>query len=270
VRRLCLAWALLTACSDAREVAPPARDVPAALACVARHYGGTPRLVDDRWQLDLAGRRLLFDDGEVKSHEAWLARPDLEDTFRYRYPRGPDLRPADGDFDPGRSRHAGLLAATYGESEDEVRSALVPVDFLGHRIRVHEKVADRFRAVAGRLEPLRDRPDVGPYVRELGGTFHWRTIANTERLSPHAFGIAIDLNPARSAYFEWTPTWSGTYPMEIVEAFEKEGFIWGGRWAHFDTMHFEYRPELLDPSCYEGDRTQLDAGPGDDEGGGPP
>ena len=124
--------------------------------------------------------------------------------------------------------------------------------------------------MAGRLEPLRDRPDVGPYVRELGGTFHWRTIANTERLSPHAFGIAIDLNPARSAYFEWTPTWSGTYPMEIVEAFEKEGFIWGGRWAHFDTMHFEYRPELLDPSCYEGDRTQLDAGPGDDEGGGPP
>ncbi|WP_265937085.1 M15 family metallopeptidase [Aliarcobacter butzleri] len=27
--------------------------------------------------------------------------------------------------------------------------------------------------------------------------------------------------------------------------FEKYGFIWGGRWYHFDTMHFEYRPELL-------------------------
>jgi len=27
-------------------------------------------------------------------------------------------------------------------------------------------------------------------------------------------------------------------------------FIWGGRWYHFDTMHFEYRPELLDASCY--------------------
>jgi hypothetical protein len=21
--------------------------------------------------------------------------------------------------------------------------------------------------------------------------------------------------------------------------------IWGGKWGHFDTMHFEYRPELL-------------------------
>jgi len=27
--------------------------------------------------------------------------------------------------------------------------------------------------------------------------------------------------------------------------FERHGFIWGGRWWHYDTMHFEYRPELL-------------------------
>ena len=27
--------------------------------------------------------------------------------------------------------------------------------------------------------------------------------------------------------------------------FEKHGFIWGGRWYHYDTMHFEYRPELV-------------------------
>ena len=27
--------------------------------------------------------------------------------------------------------------------------------------------------------------------------------------------------------------------------FETHGFIWGGKWYHYDTMHFEYRPELL-------------------------
>ena len=27
--------------------------------------------------------------------------------------------------------------------------------------------------------------------------------------------------------------------------FEKHGFIWGGRWYHYDTMHFEYRPEMI-------------------------
>jgi hypothetical protein len=34
-------------------------------------------------------------------------------------------------------------------------------------------------------------------------------------------------------------------PLEIVRIFEKHGFIWGGAWYHYDTMHFEYRPELL-------------------------
>ena len=31
----------------------------------------------------------------------------------------------------------------------------------------------------------------------------------------------------------------------IVDVFERNGFIWGGKWYHYDTMHFEYRPELL-------------------------
>ena len=34
-------------------------------------------------------------------------------------------------------------------------------------------------------------------------------------------------------------------PWEIVEVFEKHGFVWGGKWYHYDTMHFEYRPEII-------------------------
>jgi hypothetical protein len=30
-----------------------------------------------------------------------------------------------------------------------------------------------------------------------------------------------------------------------LETFERRGFIWGGKWWHFDTMHFEYRPEII-------------------------
>jgi hypothetical protein len=33
--------------------------------------------------------------------------------------------------------------------------------------------------------------------------------------------------------------------MEVIKIFEEYGFIWGGNWALIDTMHFEYRPELL-------------------------
>jgi hypothetical protein len=34
-------------------------------------------------------------------------------------------------------------------------------------------------------------------------------------------------------------------PLPFVRAFEQEGFIWGGKWFFFDTIHFEYRPEIL-------------------------
>jgi hypothetical protein len=33
-------------------------------------------------------------------------------------------------------------------------------------------------------------------------------------------------------------------PGAVIRAFENEGFIWGGKWHLYDTMHFEYRPEL--------------------------
>jgi hypothetical protein len=68
----------------------------------------------------------------------------------------------------------------------------------------------------------------------------------------HSFGIAIDIDADHSDYWRWNrPGRDGTYPYrnrvprEVVDIFEKHGFIWGGAWYHYDTMHFEYRPELL-------------------------
>jgi hypothetical protein len=63
----------------------------------------------------------------------------------------------------------------------------------------------------------------------------------------HAWGAAIDINPAYSNYWRWSVAsgYVNRIPPELVAVFERHGFIWGGRWAHFDTMHFEYRPELL-------------------------
>jgi peptidoglycan LD-endopeptidase CwlK len=70
-------------------------------------------------------------------------------------------------------------------------------------------------------------------------------------LSNHSFATAIDLNVDKAAYWRWqSPTQLETFsrknwPSEIIEAFERHGFIWGGKWWHFDTMHFEYRPEII-------------------------
>ena len=69
----------------------------------------------------------------------------------------------------------------------------------------------------------------------------------------HAFGAAIDLNVA--GYWLWQKrrdaaqiAYRNRIPQEIVDIFERHGFIWGGKWYHYDTMHFEYRPEMIAPA----------------------
>ena len=68
----------------------------------------------------------------------------------------------------------------------------------------------------------------------------------------YGFGIAIDIAAAHSHYWLRAKPGAGghiTYkneiPQEIVRTFEAHGFIRGGKWYHYDTMHFEYQPELI-------------------------
>ena len=35
------------------------------------------------------------------------------------------------------------------------------------------------------------------------------------------------------------------YGLVELPSEERHGFIWGGKWYHYDTLHFEYRPGLL-------------------------
>ncbi len=66
----------------------------------------------------------------------------------------------------------------------------------------------------------------------------------------HAYGAAIDLNTAVGPYWRWAGMSARVrarhrVPQEVIEIFERHGFIWGGKWLHVDTPHFEYRPELI-------------------------
>ncbi len=112
-------------------------------------------------------------------------------------------------------------------------------------------VSEKLSAVSAELDQLPARFD--RYLYPIAGTYNCRVVAGTDALSAHAFGIAIDLNPKHTHYWRWADAapnggaiaYRNTIPLEIVSIFEKHGFIWGGRWYHYDTMHFEYRPELL-------------------------
>jgi hypothetical protein len=232
----------------------PAGDAPPrALACLSKWYPVEPVKVDGAWHARVGGATYPWDDGKAKSFEEKLVSPDLEDTFSIPYTPGPITPVTRENEDPGRIRFDPLFHATYGGSEAKVD--VVVITFLGQKLKVHRKAAPAFERVAKRLAEVQAKdPSLAPYLTKLGGTFNWRKIANTNRQSAHSYGVSIDLNTARSHYWEWAKPkepvrWANRIPQVIVDAFEAEGFIWGGRWYHYDTMHFEYRPELLDPAC---------------------
>ncbi|MCS6915820.1 MAG: M15 family metallopeptidase [Myxococcales bacterium] len=229
--------------------------IPAPLRCLQRYYGLAFELVDGRPFVVLPdGTRLPYDDGRVKSFEERLNAPDVEDMFSIPYRRGPVRPVTTPDEDPGRIRLEPMFAAIYGKTPAEVD--LVPVRLVGQLLRVHRKAAPAFRRVDERLKRLlAERPALRPFLTGLGGTFSWRKIAGTGRQSAHSYGVSLDINVRRAHYWRWQRPpkplrWQNQVPQEIVDVFEAEGFIWGGRWYHYDTMHFEYRPELLDPTCY--------------------
>jgi hypothetical protein len=89
-------------------------------------------------------------------------------------------------------------------------------------------------------------PSLRRFFAHPGGTFVWRPIAGTDRQSAHSYGVALDLDPTLGDYWRNSspPRWRNRVPQALVDAFEAEGFAWGGRWFHYDTMHFEWRPEL--------------------------
>lgn len=195
------------------------------------------------------GQRMTIDDGKAKSAEQLLAAPDIEDMFAYAYPSGmPNGAPAD---DPGRIRNEAFFKKMYGDcSKGGVSANLVSVPWLPQHKGGSLKIT-RINGVDQKLRLISQELDALPAetVKALvpsAGTYNCRAIAGTSNPSAHGYGIAIDLNSAYGNYWRWGKGgYQNRIPAEVVAIFEKHGFIWGGKWAHFDTFHFEYRPELL-------------------------
>ena len=218
-----------------------AQEPPAGLACLARWYPVTAHFQDGQWSAVTA----------AGVHIPWQAgTPSLADMFTPPYATGPIVAVTQEGHDPGRTRVEALFDATYGATTRGV--ATTRVSLASNPVTVHRSVAPPLERVDRRLTALVGKdPSLAPFLTALGGGFNWRPVAGTQQKSPHSWGIAVDLNVERSHYWRWQKGgWKNRFPQAIVDAFEAEGFIWGGRWVHFDTMHFEYRPELLDPSCH--------------------
>jgi hypothetical protein len=220
----------------------------------------------------VSGDALVWRDGSLLplrvgrapvTHDEILAATGIADMFAWPYPAGAPLSAPTALADPGRARHKAFFDKMYGACErGAVERHLVEVAWLPGKSNQRLRVT-RINGVAGRLEAVSRELDRLPsrfdrYLLPAAGGYHCRPIAGTDRPSPHGYGIAIDIAVAGAHYWRWdraragsSSAWRNAIPAEIVEAFERQGFIWGGRWHHYDTMHFEYRPELIAPARRE-------------------
>lgn len=191
----------------------------------------------------------------AKTHQELLNSNDLVDIFVYKYPKGKvDSLPK--NYDPGRIRSEELLKTMYGSTAKEVEKHLVTIvwcpKLLNQRVRV-----TTVNGVDKQLQKVSDELDQHPQLKDYltsSGGYNWRRISGTDRLSSHSFGTAIDIAVKYANYWQWDCKskledvdlkYKNKIPQLIVDIFEKHGFVWGGKWYHYDTMHFEYRPELL-------------------------
>lgn len=115
---------------------------------------------------------------------------------------------------------------------DTIQTADVPI--LG-RVQCHRGVLSQIEGALGELADrgLGDLVDPGDY----GGCYSPRFIRHDpgSGISHHAWGIAIDLNVSGNL-FGVRPTMD----PRVVEAFERWGLTWGGRWLIPDGNHFEF------------------------------
>lgn len=239
-----------------RYGAPPA-DLALHLQRLKDAYPDTVAGFDERVLRLADGSELPLSDGRTdKSFDELLNSPDIDDMFAFAYPAGEAPSPPPREFDPGRIRVEALFRALYGDCKGGTPPKLRKVAWVkgGGSVQfATAQGADRaLEAVVAELNAL--PASFTKFLVPSAGTYNCRAIASTARMSMHAYGAAIDINTRHSTYWQWVKPgpdgayqWSNKIPVEIVDIFERHGFIWGGRWYHFDTMHFEYRPEILAP-----------------------
>jgi len=145
----------------------------------------------------------------------------------------------------------------------ETEKNLERITFLGKQARIHKLIQNKTAVVEEEIRQIgKTDADVQAWINSIHTLegYGWRNIAHTQSRSYHSYGLAIDLLPRslgkKQTYWLWTlkfreDWWNVSYneryhpPEPVIKTFEAHGFVWGGKWPLFDTMHFEYRPEIL-------------------------
>lgn len=233
----------------------------------------------DDWKIEINGTTLYWAGGKMLPADK-LDNAELYWPVMYKYNK--DI-PDPADFTESavndirnftsaenRSKQAGtsldFFDAIYdSKTRQSVEQHITRIQFLGKYTNVHEKITGPLQRVENRIRILaQSDKEVQDFIDNLArvDSYNWREIGDRSSRSFHSLGIAVDILPKgwgqKNIYWAWrrdidSENWM-LLPLErrwmppesVIQAFEAEGFIWGGKWIVWDNMHFEYHPELID------------------------
>ncbi|ULQ60234.1 M15 family metallopeptidase [Brucepastera parasyntrophica] len=238
---------------------------------------------DDDWALLLDGIWFYYAEGRMLPEHLRKKYADYDSIPFYMYPaelpewEAPDAETGERyrrmqnrrrENPPKRSNYfldTLWRSSSQAESYDRQKS----IYFLGKQVLVHYSILEELSLVEETIKTAaRTDSAVRKWITELNSVvgYNWRQIAETESRSYHSYGAAVDVLPKQydglATYWLWSAQsnpewWAIPYekrlhpPDAVIKAFESYGFVWGGKWGIFDTMHFEYRPEIMILSGFE-------------------
>lgn len=240
-----------SAAAQNRKAPKPKVPMSERIDILARTYPDLIYAVNRNTLRTTSNRLVVIDDGSQKTYFEKWSNADLEDQLAQVYPLGKCYRGRRKDFDPGLIWNQAFFQLAYGANEWTVKQGSETVNWFGERLRFSTRhgAADALRRVHADLQQLPAK--FRQFLKPVGRTIDWTEDADGNP-GIHAFGIAIDLNPDYRDRWRYIGSrarrlnrYRNRIPPEIIEIFERHGFIWAGKWYHFKTNHFEYRPALI-------------------------
>lgn len=248
-----------------------------AIAMAYPEHVDKVQIRDGDWALSINGIWYYWASGRFLTQNLRDSWEEYVSIRFYRYKRGSVQMPVITEELAGRLRELtkerdsdtrlrfnSFLDALYNvHSKQEADALMEKITFFNFSTRVHPLLVLPLARVEARItmDAVSDL-SVKSFIDSLQDIhgYNWRNIAGTTRRSYHSYGAAVDLTHSRYknwAYWRWAADsgieewWNipinerHKVPQAVVEAFEDEGFVWGGKWLLFDNIHFEYRPEVL-------------------------
>jgi len=266
-------------CQDSRQEGPLhqgeqlmrafAAAYPLAISQVEYREGDWAVLLRGKWFYYAEGRLLPEDQrekAETWARQSFYAYP--EELPLWKEPEGEQaerLKSVLANRKANPPRRNPEFYDTLWQSHTRAESAAnqVQIKFFGKTFSVHRELEGRLKKIDALVrEAAKTDPEVQAFIDNIGsiGAWNWRNVAVTASRSYHAYGAAVDILPKKlnglATYWQWeadkNPEWYKIPyvrryhpPLVVVKIFERYGFCWGGKWPLFDTMHFEFRPEIM-------------------------